>query len=115
MKTFKVCKISGRIIETQFQNNVEVLKANALSCGYAEKDIVMADMAQAEYDAAILAQKEADITYADKRRKEYPRIEDQLDMIYWDMVNGTQYWVGTITKIKDKYPNKKDKYPNKGG
>lgn len=38
------------------------------------------------------------------RKKEYPEIVDQLDMIYWDMINGTQNWVSTISEIKEKYP-----------
>ena len=45
-------------------------------------------------------------TYIEKRLKEYPTIGDQLDMIYWDKVNGTNIWEETITKIKEKYPKK---------
>ena len=43
-------------------------------------------------------------TYAEKRLSEYPPIGDQLDMIYWDKVNNTNFWSETITKIKHKYP-----------
>lgn len=43
-------------------------------------------------------------TYADLRRAEYPTIADQLDMIYWDSVNGTNIWQDTISEIKAKYP-----------
>ena len=43
-------------------------------------------------------------TYAEKRLAEYPPISEQLDMIYWDKVNGTTNWQGTITAIKAKYP-----------
>lgn len=43
-------------------------------------------------------------TYAEKRQSEYPAITDQLDMIYWDKVNGTNLWQETITAIKEKYP-----------
>ena len=43
-------------------------------------------------------------TYVDKRRVEYPALADQLDMIYWDKVNGTDLWVEKITAIKTKYP-----------
>ena len=34
----------------------------------------------------------------------YPSIKDQLDMMYWDKVNGTNTWVDTITKIKKDNP-----------
>ena len=43
-------------------------------------------------------------TYAELRQQEYPPIEEQLDMLYWDKVNGTNLWQETITEIKEKYP-----------
>ena len=36
--------------------------------------------------------------------RQYPPIENQLDMIYWDKINGTNNWVETITKIKEEIP-----------
>ena len=42
--------------------------------------------------------------YATLRSQEYPSREDQLDMMYWDKVNGTTTWEDTIQVIKDKYP-----------
>lgn len=43
-------------------------------------------------------------TYDTKRAAEYPSITDQLDMIYWDNIRGTNTWRDTITEIKNKYP-----------
>lgn len=43
-------------------------------------------------------------TYIEKRLAEYPSIPDQLDMLYWDKVNGTNLWQAKITEIKSKYP-----------
>ena len=43
-------------------------------------------------------------TYAEKRAAEYPSVEEQLDMIYWDKVNNTNKWQETIAAIKAKYP-----------
>lgn len=48
-------------------------------------------------------------TYAEKRAAEYPAIGDQLDMIYWDKINGTHNWEETITAIKEKYPKDEGK------
>lgn len=45
-----------------------------------------------------------ELTYAEKRALEYPTIQDQLDMIYWDMINGTNNWRDLITSIKEQYP-----------
>ncbi len=42
--------------------------------------------------------------YDELRVAEYPSREDQLDMMYWDKVNGTTTWEDTIQAIKDKYP-----------
>jgi hypothetical protein len=42
--------------------------------------------------------------YQYKRAKEYPSIQEQLDMQYWDSVNGTTIWQDKINEIKTKYP-----------
>mgnify|MGYP006235876247 FL=1 len=41
------------------------------------------------------------LTYKDKRESEYPLIQDQLDDIYHNGIDG---WKKTIKAIKDKYP-----------
>lgn len=38
------------------------------------------------------------------RASEYPDMATQLDMQYWDNVNGTTVWQDTIDAIKAKYP-----------
>lgn len=43
-------------------------------------------------------------SYQDKRVSQYPPIEQQLDMIYWDTLNGTSNWVDLITEIKSNNP-----------
>lgn len=43
-------------------------------------------------------------TYSEKRQKEYPPINEQLDMIYWDKVNNTNVWQSKIAEIKSKFP-----------
>ena len=42
--------------------------------------------------------------YATLRQQEYPSLQEQEDMRYWDEINGTTVWKDTITTIKDKYP-----------
>jgi hypothetical protein len=42
--------------------------------------------------------------YKIDRVNEYPSIQDQLDMQYWDKINGTNNWQDTINAIKAKYP-----------
>ena len=44
------------------------------------------------------------LTYSELRERAYPSIQEQLDMLYWDTVNGTNNWMDKITEIKNKYP-----------
>ena len=50
---------------------------------------------QAEYDAQ---------EYARSRASAYAPIGDQLDMQYWDEVNGTTTWADHVAEIKARYP-----------
>jgi hypothetical protein len=50
---------------------------------------------QAEYDAK---------QYQRDRAIAYPSIQDQLDMQYWDKVNGTTNWEDAIAKVKSDNP-----------
>lgn len=38
------------------------------------------------------------------RAREYPSLQEQLDMQYWDSVNGTTTWQDAINAVKAKYP-----------
>ena len=42
--------------------------------------------------------------YQRQRAAEYPSVQDQMDMQYWDAVNGTTTWQDAIAAIKAKYP-----------
>ena len=50
---------------------------------------------QAEYEAK---------QYQRDRAKEYPSIQEQLDMQYHDNVNGTTTWKDAIAKVKSDNP-----------
>jgi hypothetical protein len=39
-----------------------------------------------------------------QRDRKYPSIADQLDMLYWDKVNGTENWLNSIESVKNKFP-----------
>ena len=73
---------------------------------FPELESLTAKHGQAKIDAE--AKRVADekkrvdaMTYADKRREDYPEIEDQLDDIYHNGIDG---WKATIKLTKDKYP-----------
>ena len=42
--------------------------------------------------------------YQRDRASAYPSLQDQLDMQYWDSVNGTNTWEDKIAEVKTKYP-----------
>jgi predicted RNA binding protein with dsRBD fold (UPF0201 family) len=42
--------------------------------------------------------------YQRQRSNEYPSLQEQLDMQYWDLINGTTTWQDKINEIKTKYP-----------
>lgn len=44
------------------------------------------------------------VPYAERRRKALPSVGDQLDMQYWDAVNGTTHWVDLIASVKQANP-----------
>ena len=39
-----------------------------------------------------------------QRDRVYPSIQEQLDLQYWDNVNGTTNWKDAITKVKSDNP-----------
>ena len=42
--------------------------------------------------------------YQRDRAKEYPSIQEQLDLQYWDKINNTNKWEEAINAVKTKYP-----------
>jgi hypothetical protein len=60
----------------------------------ADIEAKMAEL-QAEYDAN---------QYQRDRATAYPSIQEQLDMQYWDNVNGTTNWKDAIAKVKSDNP-----------
>ena len=61
----------------------------------AEQIVAKQAELQSEYDAQ---------EYARTRETAYPAVRDQLDMQYWDQVNGTTTWKDAVAKIKADNP-----------
>ena len=53
------------------------------------------DKLQADYDSK---------EYQRTRAKSYPSIQEQLDMQYWDLVDGTTKWKDAVAKVKSDNP-----------
>ena len=68
-------------------NNTQPIPANQILAKQIEL--------QAEYEAK---------QYQRDRQTQYPSIPDQLDMLYWDKVNGTENWLNSIESVKNRFP-----------
>jgi hypothetical protein len=92
--------IDGRVDSISFE-------ANTLSDGFIEVadnvfgDMVLQEDGSYDYTDEFKAEHQRPETYSDKREKEYPTWEDQLDDIYHNGIDG---WKATIKVTKDKYP-----------
>jgi len=63
-----------------------------------------ADYAQAVTDLANFKFDEQENGYKQARIDAYGSIADQLDMQYWDLVNGTTTWKDHIAQVKSDNP-----------
>jgi hypothetical protein len=82
------CSISGGNINTiEWHNGTTPIPV-------ADIEAKMTEL-QAEYDAN---------QYQRERATAYPSIQEQLDMQYWDKVNGTTNWEDAIAKVKSDIP-----------
>lgn len=54
--------------------------------------------------SAEAAKNKEDNQYKEDRKKAYASIEEQLDMMYWDKVNGTTTWKDHIAEVKADNP-----------
>ena len=63
-----------------------------------------ADYAQAVTDLANSKWNDQQFGYIQARQEAYGSIADQLDMQYWDAVNGTTTWKDHIAEVKSNNP-----------
>ena len=62
------------------------------------------DYAQAKIDLGNSEWDEQENGYKSARQEAYGSIADQLDMQYWDAVNGTTTWKDHIAQVKSDNP-----------
>jgi len=87
-----------------------MIKHRAISALYPNVHVIRGDVAYdinenvVEYDADAVANWVDPNQYKLDRASAYPSIQEQLDMQYWDSVNGTTTWADAIAKVKADYP-----------
>jgi hypothetical protein len=67
-------------------------------------DITQPTQAEIETEVARLEAEHAATQYQRDRAESYASIADQLDMQYWDSVNGTTIWADHIAAVKAAHP-----------
>ena len=70
----------------------------------ADNNSITLDQSKIDEARATLNAEYATLEYSRKRVEQYASIEDQLDMQYWDSVNGTTTWKDHIAKVKSDNP-----------
>ena len=103
MKIFKN-KITGRLGETRFGEDSEVLIHNAKSTGLTDAEISIIDMPPEEYRSVIAVQNFSDLDYKQKRAREYPLAADYLDGIVKGDQAQIQKYINDCLAVKVKYP-----------
>ena len=81
-----------------FKEGLTTRKGKITNWPYTEKKPTVAEL------VVIINEYKVRTSYRLNRKKEYPSIEEQLDTIYKDRINGTHKWDDIITSIKNKYP-----------
>ena len=66
-----------------------------------DKTCIDKDGKEVTIDESLVNAKISENEYKEKRKQEYPSIEDQLDDLYHNGIDG---WKATIKAVKDKYP-----------
>ena len=83
---------------------LNTLKQNALNAGYQEDEIEVFWEEDTDFEIRMAAQRESELTYADRRRPEYPLYADYLDGV----VKGNQLeidkYIADCLAVKAKYP-----------
>ena len=70
----------------------------------ADNNSINLDQSKIDEARATLDAEYAALEYSRKRVEQYASIQDQLDMQYWDNVNGTTTWKDHIAKVKSDNP-----------
>ena len=75
---------------------------NATDINYRGKTPASQSDIDAKYAEMIKAWNDSE--YQRDRATSYPSIQEQLDMQYWDAVNGTKKWQEAVAKVKTDNP-----------
>jgi hypothetical protein len=97
-------------LTTAAQTAIDALKTENGGDGmWAQVNDERREFTESEYDQAVTDKANSDYDvqengYKWARQEAYKPIPEQLDMIYWDGVNGTTLWDDHIAEVKEDNP-----------
>lgn len=95
---------TGLIIESQENADDTTLQSNALNAGFL--DVTVKTVTDAECEAMLKFRDDSRKTYVQHRSDAFATksVGEQMDMQYWDSVNGTTIWRDWVAGIKTQFP-----------
>ena len=91
-------------LQTQADAEIEAAKPLYAQVNKERREFTDAEYAQAKVDLGNSKWEAQQFGYIEARQEAYGSIQDQLDMQYWDAVNGTTTWKDHIAKVKSDNP-----------
>jgi len=91
-------------LTTEATAEIEAAKPMYKQVNNERLEFTDADYAQAVTDLANSKWDAQQFGYIQARQEAYGSIADQLDMQYWDAVNGTTTWADHIAQVKSDNP-----------
>ena len=91
-------------LQTQADAEIEAAKPLNKSVNGVVMELSEEDYAQKKIDLGNYKWEQQEYGYISARKDAYPSTGDQLDMQYWDAVNGTTTWKDAIAKVKSDNP-----------
>jgi hypothetical protein len=83
-----------------FKEGLCTKEGKIISWPYTEKKPTIAEL------KVIVEEYKKSVAHVEPRKLAYPSIEEQLDMIFKDKMDGTDKWCELICKIKADHPKK---------
>tara|TARA_R100000278_G_scaffold106356_1_gene82906 strand:- start:218 stop:520 length:303 start_codon:yes stop_codon:yes gene_type:complete len=91
-------------LQTQADTEIEAAKPLYAQVNNERREFTDAEYAQAKVDLGNKKWNDQQFGYVQDRQEAYGSIADQLDMQYWDEVNGTTTWKDFVAKVKSDNP-----------
>ena len=91
-------------LQTEADAEIEAAKPLYKQVNNERMEFEKADYDQAKIDLGNSKWEEQQFGYIQARQEAYGSIADQMDMQYWDQVNGTTTWKDYIAKVKSDNP-----------